>query len=185
MRVTFALLSDYKIHNLMRKIAVDINKKYKVGFMGAQVPPHISLKQPFIVSDLIKAEEYFDELAATIKPIDIFVPEVYVWISEQMGGIFFDVQETSELRNLHNRVNSELKERFGNTDAAFDGDAYHFHATIALGGSAPIESYSKYFSQIEKSVKMNFTANEIVMFYNENNENGSFITYKILPLTGR
>ena len=71
MRATFALLGDHNVHNFIRKLAVDIHSKYKTGLFASLLPPHVSLKQPFQVSNLPKLEEYFDQLAETIQPSEV------------------------------------------------------------------------------------------------------------------
>jgi len=184
MKATFALLVDNKIHNYVRKLAYRINKEYKTGFFGAQLPPHISLKQPFHIDDIEEVEEYFDSLAKSILPFEIFIPKVSVWNLGTTGCIFLEVEETSTLRNLHNRINKELSERFENTEAMFDGGDYRFHVTIALGEKPP-EVYESFYEKLKaKVINLRYIAKEIVMFYydDDNYSIGSFITYKILPL---
>lgn len=52
MKATFALLANAEIHNLVRKLAWDNHQKYHTGIDVCRLPPHISLKQPFDISDL-------------------------------------------------------------------------------------------------------------------------------------
>lgn len=185
MRASFALLVNNEIHNYVRSIAYDINKEFGTGFFASHLPPHISLKQPFDISDIRKVEEYFDELAKSINPFEINIPRLKYWISEEVGSLFLEVEESSNLRNLHNRINKELRESFENTSALFDGDDYRFHLTIALGGKSPKESYKHFYEKvIEKEVDIKYTAKEIVMFYFEDDNYGigTFMTYKTLPL---
>ena len=138
MKATFALLVDYNIHNFIRKLAVDIHSKYQTGFLASLLPPHVSLKQPFEASSLSKLEAYFDQLAETIEPFEIILTHLDLSIASfddnELGILWLDVLETQTLRDLHNRVNRELAERFEHTEAAHDGTEYHFHATIELGG---------------------------------------------------
>ena len=39
----------------------------------------------------------------------------------EFGILWLAVQETEVLRQLHNRLNQELAQRFGNTQANYDG----------------------------------------------------------------
>lgn len=185
MKVTFALLVDPYLHNSARRLAYEIHREHGVGFYGAQLPPHISLKQPFHVTDLRQMEAYFDDLAQRIEPFEVAVSELSCWVSDVMGSISFRVEETPALRRLHDQINAELNERFEHTEALFDGETYRFHLTIALGGDAPREVYRTFYDQIENKVlNHRFTAQEMVMFYYDDDRYspGTFITYKIRPL---
>jgi len=52
MKATFAFLFDHEVHNVVRKLAVEVHQNYRVGLAGSQLPPHVSLKQPFSIPDL-------------------------------------------------------------------------------------------------------------------------------------
>ena len=41
MRAAFALLVDHRVHNDMRKLAVDLHARYGTGLLAAVLPPHI------------------------------------------------------------------------------------------------------------------------------------------------
>ncbi len=58
MRAAFALLVDRRTYNFMRKLAVEIHTVYQTGFGGALLPPHVSLKQPFEITDLAQVEAF-------------------------------------------------------------------------------------------------------------------------------
>jgi hypothetical protein len=63
MKATFALLANRELHNWVRKLACQIHQNYRTGTQHCRLPPHISLKQPFAISDLTALEGYMDELA--------------------------------------------------------------------------------------------------------------------------
>lgn len=65
-----ALLADNEIHNLVRKLSWDIHQNYRTGIDVCRLPPHISLKQPFDISDLDALSEYMTELAQGLEPGD-------------------------------------------------------------------------------------------------------------------
>ena len=188
MKAAFALLVDHNAHNFVRKLVVDIHSKYRIGFLASLLPPHVSQKQPFEVSNLPKLETYFDQLAKTIQPFEITLthPELQTssFNDDEIGILWLNVQETRTLRDLHNRINRELPERFENTEAPFDGPSYHFHATAEVGRQSA-EVYHKIYAEYEHiEVNLSFTVNEIAMFYYDDwsSEPGTFITYKILPV---
>jgi hypothetical protein len=74
MKATFALLLDHQVHNIVRKLAVEVHQTYRVGLAGSQLPPHVSLKQPFSIPDLAAIEAYFDQLAQSIEPVVLTFP---------------------------------------------------------------------------------------------------------------
>ena len=148
MKATFALLADREVHNFVRKLNWDIHHKYGIGLDIARLPPHISLKQPFDVSDLDALEGYMGELAGSTPPFEVHLTQLQLIRTEiehvETGILWLDVQETASLRELHLKLNRELAARFENTQAAFDGAEYHFHMSIAIGGQ-PWEVYQRAF----------------------------------------
>ncbi len=138
MKATFALLANREVHNVVRKLAWEIHQKYRTGTIDCRLPPHISLKQPFPIADLTGLENYMNELASTIPPFEVHLTELQlealVFAGTEFGILWLDVLETEHLRQLHDRVNQELWQRFGNTHADYDGPAYQFHMTVMMGG---------------------------------------------------
>lgn len=188
MRATFALLADREIHNLVRKLTWEAHRGYRTGTIDVRLPPHISLKQPFHVQDLGALEAYMDELAESITPLPVYLNELQlqstVFQGAEFGLLWIDVRETQALRGLHDRLNQELEQRFGNTQADHDGPTYHFHMTVALGGQS-FEVYQKLFSEIlDHRIERQFTTRELAMFvYDEPfGPHGEYLPYKILPI---
>ncbi len=188
MKATFALLANHEIHNLVRKLSWDIHQKYRTRIDICRLPPHISLKQPFDISDLNLLEKYMTELASSITPFDVNLTQLEL-IDATIDGLdtgilWLNVQETETLRRLHNRVNKELTAQFGNVPADFDGPSYHFHMTVTIGGQL-IEIYRKIKDEFSDRLKnLQYTVWEMVMFvYDERYSlNAGYMTYKMLPL---
>lgn len=188
MKATFALLANNEIHNLVRKLAWDIHQKYRTGIDVTRVPPHISLKQPFDISDLNLLGKYMTELARSIPPFEVKLTELELMDATIQGldtGIFWlNIEETEILRHLHNRINQELTMRFGNVQAPFDGSEYRFHMTVAMGNQS-IETYRRIKDEFsERLTHLKYTVQEIVMFvYDEiYSIKAGYMTYLILPL---
>ena len=188
MRAAFALLADRKVHNFVRRLAWDIHLKHNTGTRHCRLPSHISLKQPFAISDLAALEVYMDELARSIEPFEIHLPEIQVmptaYAGVEYGILWLDVEETAYLRQLHNRVNRELADRFGNTSANFDGADYHFHMTVMLGGQ-PVEAYRQFLDELpDPEVNLRFMTTELALFvYDEPmGPDGEYLSYKTLTL---
>ena len=189
MKATFALLFDHTVHNLVRKLAVEMHQTYQVGLGGSQLPPHVSLKQPFSIPDLPSIEAYFDQLVKSIDPIVLTFPRIGA--ADDAPVLWLEVEENATLRELHTRINQELAQRFPNTQAPFDGPTYRFHLTIALGpsgsfGSGPLSSLYQSIANLfaSREVALRATAEHLVLFYYDQDqiELGTFLTYKILPL---
>jgi hypothetical protein len=86
--------------------------------------------------------------------------------------------------HLHLRLNHELSEHFGHTQAAYDGSAYHFHMTVMMGGQ-PIDVYRRIYSDIsDRSIDLRYTVRELALFvYDEPmGPNGEYLAYKIVPI---
>ena len=190
MKATFALLANTEIHNLVRRLSWDIHRKYRTGIEICRLPAHISLKQPFDISELNPLEGYMTDLAVSIPPFEVNLTGLELIETTidglETGILWLNVQETKLLRQLHNRLNQDLTLCFGDVSAPFDGPNYHFHMTIAIGGQ-PIETYKKIYSEFAGHLKdLQYIVRELGMFVYDDREeiNAGYITYKILPLGG-
>jgi 2'-5' RNA ligase len=191
MKAGFALLVDGTLHNLIRKLAFELNRDYRIGFRASLVPPHISLKQPFLISDVAAVEAYFDSFAAGIRPFDVALQAVEVHPAAgptgDLGVVWIKVSDSRTLRGLHTRLNAELAERFPNTQADFDGPAYQFHATIVAGGQPP-DVYRQIAATLRPpALPRTCRMREVMMCYFDDDSYalGTYSTYKILPLGGK
>jgi 2'-5' RNA ligase len=183
MKAAIALLADYRVQNFVRRIVYDLNRQYGIGFLASLLPAHVSLKQPFSFESMERLEQYFDALAAGITPFEIELDTVYHAHWSGYGILGLNVKETSALRELHDRINRELKDLFEDTSAAHDGESYHFHLTIELGKVKGEDVYKRYYDEMsDKRVNLKFTAREIALFYYDGIQAGSYTTYKVLGL---
>lgn len=188
MKATFAFLSDSKTHNLVRKLSWDIHQKYRTGLEVCRLTPHISIKQPFEISNLLLLEDYMIELAGSLEPFGVTLKKIELIPAKidglDTGILWLDVEESELLRVTHDRVNRELALRIGDVSAPFDGAGYHFHMTVAMGDQ-PIEVYRKIWNEFSgRLVNLSYTVREIGMFvYDEKDDlNAGYMTYLILPL---
>ena len=183
MKAAIALLVDYPVQNFVRRMVYDLNRQYGIGFLASLLPAHVSLKQPFSVESLERLEGYFDALAASITPFEVELDKVYHAHWGEYGILGLNVQETSALRELHNRINRELVDLFKDTSAPHDGETYHFHLTIEVGKVEGEDVYKSYYDEMsDKQVNLRFTAREIALFYYDGIQAGSYTTYKVLGL---
>jgi 2'-5' RNA ligase len=109
MRAALAVLANVEVYNYVRKLAWEIHQKYQTDISICRVPPHISLKQPFEVSDFIALENYMSELAGSISPFGVHLTELQLILIDidgiETGILWIDVQETNYLRQLHDSIN--------------------------------------------------------------------------------
>jgi 2'-5' RNA ligase len=190
MKATFALLADTDVSNFVRKLAWEIHRKYCTGTSISRLLPHVSLKQLFEIEDLARLEDYMQEFAQTIHPFVIKCTELQLMPITlegiETGILWMDIEESTYLRQLHDRLNQELAQRFGDTQAPFDGPEYHFHMTVMMGGQ-PVEVYREIFDGIpERMIDLEFTASGLAMFVYDEPLclDGNYMTYKVLPLGG-
>lgn len=185
MRATFVLLTDRETQNLMRRLAVELDDRYQTGLAGCLLPAHVSLKQPFRITDLVTVEAFFDEWVTTVGPFEVRFTELgFRYMDEPGAGIvWLEVEETPTLRDLHERLNAALAQRFDHTEAPFDGPEYHFHATVALG-RWPAAVHEQIVSEYgERAVSGGFRARELALFYYASDDfaPGTYTAYKVLP----
>ena len=190
MKATFALLADLDVSNFVRTLAWDIHRKYCTGTSICRLLPHVSLKQLFEIEDLARLEAYMSEFARAIYPFFTKCMELQLVPTTlegmETGILWLDIEESADLRRLHDRLNRELAHRFGDTQAPFDGPDYHFHMTVMMGGQ-PIGVYRTIFDEIsERTVDLEFAARELAMFVYDDPLclEGNYMTYKVLPLGG-
>ena len=188
MQAAIVLLADYAVQNYARRIVIDLNQTSGVAFFASLMPAHVSLKQPFQFESLDALDRYTAALAGQIVPFEIRLDSLYADEWSGYGILGLRVVETPTLRELHNRLNRELSQIVRDARAAFDGPDYRFHLTIEMGrlaGSNPFQAYLD--AHKEPQVSLAFTAKALAVFLytGEPHVAGSFVTYKVLPLTGQ
>jgi 2'-5' RNA ligase len=137
MKAAIALILEGEAHAAVRRTALELHQTCGMGLQGIQLPAHVSLKQPFVISDLPALEAYFDAFASSLQPVPLTLTSFQCWRVNDVLIAFIDVLEEATLRPLHERLNHELEAQFGGTHAPFDGDEYHFHATVTIDYANP------------------------------------------------
>jgi len=188
MYAAFALLANAEVDNLVRKLGWEMHQKYRTGTKHCRLPPHVSLKQPFRVPSADAAETYMDELAQSINPFEVHLTEIQIdsltHAGTEYGILWLSVEASEGLRQLHIRVNQEMDQRFGNTQADFDGTDYQFHMTAMIGGQ-PVEVYRQFLDELNnRAINLRYTAHELSMFvYDEpRGPDGEYMCYRTLPI---
>lgn len=188
MKVVFALLANDIAENLACKIMLDAHRKGGLGLLSGRVPHHISLKQPFSITSIEDIEHYFEEFAATLKPITVRLTTLESWstriFGERTGAIVFKAEKSKELMDLHTRLNKELENRFGASPARFDGDEYSFHMTISMSDKTSEECQAVFNKLSPKELNMDVEFNKIGLIYIDGDEitPDNYFCYKRLLL---
>src|SRR5512147_1384574 len=117
MKAAIALLADYHIQNIARKMVYEIDQQAGIQFLGSLLPAHVSLKQPFTFESLDVLEIWLEGFSKQIHPFRVELERIYYSQWEDSAIVGFEVLETPTLRNLHNQINRELKELFTDPSA--------------------------------------------------------------------
>ncbi|KQC12853.1 MAG: hypothetical protein APR63_01855 [Desulfuromonas sp. SDB] len=122
MQASIAFLADYRTQNFVRKVVLDLHRKYSIRFFASLLPAHVSLKQPFEFEDLEKLENYFNYLAAEINPVEIELDKFYHSLWGDFGILALNVKRISKLRKLHYQIDKELNKLFKDPSSPYDGE---------------------------------------------------------------
>ena len=188
MKAAIALLSDFHVQNVARRMVYDIYQHAGIKFFGSLLPAHVSLKQPFAFDDMDLLEEWLESFSREVVPFRIDLERVYYDEWDQYAIVGLEVLETPILRSLHNRINEELKYIVRDPTAPHDGDDYRFHLTVELGEMGKTNPFKQFYDSMpEKQVDLSFMAQHLALFFYADGpiEAGSFICHKVLPLTGK
>jgi len=132
MRTAIALLVENELSNRLASVTLRC-RDYGFNLNVLRLPAHISLKQPFVVNDFERFERYFEEFARHTEPQQLKLDGFLFWGNAEQGVVAARVTASHRLRQLQSQLNAELEQEFGGTHADFDGEAYEFHLTVAIG----------------------------------------------------
>ena len=63
MKAAIALLSDFHVQNIVRRMVFEISQYGDVEFFGSLLPAHVSLKQPFSFESMDTLQEWFESFS--------------------------------------------------------------------------------------------------------------------------
>lgn len=129
LHVGYAILVSDEVRAYAAAVGADLARRFGTN-PAPREEPHITLKQAFEVPSLEPHERYLDELAAGIEPFEIVLSDIGFF---EPDIIFLDVEPDPRLETLRRKVLRDLGERFRVRPYPLEGDAYHFHATLAQG----------------------------------------------------
>jgi 2'-5' RNA ligase len=188
MKAAIALLSDFHVQNVARRMVYEIDQHAGIKFFGSLLPAHVSLKQPFTFEDMDSLDESLESFSREVSPFRIDLERIYYDEWDKYAIVGFEVLETPILRFLHNRINEELMSLVRDPSAPHDGDGYRYHLTVELGEVGMTNPFKLFYDSLpEKQVDLSFKTEHIALFFYTDGpiEAGSFICHKVLPLAGK
>lgn len=187
MKVTFVLIADVEAENFGRECMLEAHRAGNLGFEMARLPHHISLKQPFKISNLGAVETIFDEFVQEINAITVPLIELECFPNNvfgyESGCMSIRAESTQQLVAMQKKLFDILESKLGPCPAEHDLD-YVFHMTIAIGG-ATYESYEKAYQMMkEHDFHHEFCSNRLgLLYYDDDNiKPGTYFCYKIAQL---
>ena len=127
MEAVITLGLDWRVHNWMRSVSLELQRKHGIEMNSARNAPHLSLRSGFEVEDIEQLERYCSQLAASLEPFAVTLTDLKLWANPgEPCVLFLDVAEQAALKPLHHRVTRDLDLPLN----PYDGEAFHFHATV-------------------------------------------------------
>jgi len=182
-----ALLADEATHRAVRRLADALYAdapEAAAADVAAGLPAHVSLKQPFACDNLPAVLDWFDGLAARTAGLAIAFGALGYGEHGESGIASLSVVETPALRALHNQINAELAGVVADPRAPFDGDAYRFHLTVAMGPLGTGQLRRTYKALADADLPPAFVAERLALFVAEDNRPGAYHVARTAPLTG-
>ena len=127
MYIWIGLVLEKDDENYIRDICKEENKYFNIKEQAFSLPQHISLKTSFNVNENIAVIQYLKEELKNINAIQLEVCNLTI-IDGKV--IWLDIEENTFLRELHNKINFLLKEKFNIGLSEFDGENFKFHSTL-------------------------------------------------------
>lgn len=127
MYIWIGLILEKEDENYIREICKAENKSFNVNEQAFTLPQHISLKTSFNVNEYVAVIEYLKKELKDINTMELEADNLTV-IDGKV--IWLDIKENKLLRELHNRINFLLKNKFNIGLSGFDGENFKFHSTL-------------------------------------------------------
>jgi len=179
MYIWIGLVLEKDDENYIRDICKEENKYFNIKEQAFSLPQHISLKTSFNVDENIAVIQYLKEELKNINAIQLEVCNLTI-IDGKV--IWLDIEENTFLRELHNKVNLLLKEKFNIGLSGYDGENFKFHSTLFQENEYN-ENINKIGLVLKEKMKIPFLVNikELSFCISEVGRVG---TYKVIDKIG-
>lgn len=127
MYIWIGLVLEKDDENYIRDICKAENENLNISKQAFTLPQHISLKTAFNVDEYITVIQYLKEELKDINAIQLEVCNLTI-IDGKV--IWLDIEENTFLRELQNKINFLLKEKFNIGRSGYDGENFKFHSTL-------------------------------------------------------
>lgn len=184
MKCAVALLFDREVENIVNELAWRAHLEFGVDLGVRRLPPHVSLKQPFSIGnraqDLDKVLEGLALFSKAIRPFPISFSQLNCWETV----LQYYVSPIEPFRKLHDELHEAMSAIVEDASAPFDGQAYTFHLTVAIGGPSldAFQVIAEKFGavSIPESVPTHLAA--FVYDYDQYPAGGDYLTVRTWPL---
>ena len=127
MYIWTGLIFDKKDEDYIRKICKKINKNYSLSELSFTLPQHISLKTSFYYDNYNEIIDYLKIILSNINSLKVNI----IGIKKINNGvIWLEVENTKELRDIHNLLNDKLLNKYSIPSTNYDGENFIFHSTL-------------------------------------------------------
>ena len=127
MYIWIGLVLEKDNENHIRDICKEENKKFNISEQAFSLPQHISLKTSFNTIEYVTVIQYLKEELKDTNAIELEVCDLTI-IDGKV--IWLDIEENTFVRELHNKINFLLNDKFNIGLSGYDGENFKFHSTL-------------------------------------------------------
>lgn len=173
MKICIALVTEPTMNHRHKEIVNQLQETWGIKPVAGQLPAHVTVKQVFD-GDLTEVLPIVKGLAKNYSPLAITYDATDLIHAGEVDIIWLNVVETMVLREIHNALNQGLKVPLNR----FDGQAFHFHTTLALQQGPLHEAHNALYIDLPMSTELQ----QLAVFVSKTGEPGTFTLYKQWPL---
>ena len=175
MYIWIGLVLEKDDENYIRDICKEENKYFNINEQAFTLPQHISLKTFFNANEYAKVIQYLKEELKDINAIELKACNLTI-IDGKV--IWLDIEENTFLRELHNKINLLLEEKFNIGLSGYDGENFKFHSTL-FQETEYNENINKIGLVLQENMKIPFLVNIKELSFGVS-EVGRVGTYKVI-----
>ena len=158
MQIGYGIILGEDVNKFMRGIELLLFDKFNLE-AGLHQPPHVTIKPPFEVDDVVPYQNYLDELCEKIKPFDVHLKGFNCFSNKV---IYLDVQHNPRLYDIYETIFKDIKDKY---DPELERDNMIFHGTLAYDDIEE-ETFNKAYEYLKENYQPDFkvTVKKIGLF---------------------